>query len=174
MTSLRITSVIIFLSLCLTSSIKAQQNKFDIGVEGGPGVSQFRGDYSLSFQPILAGAAGVTFQYNFPKIISIRTCLDYERLGWKDYYTGWFPLPPTYGSVSTMNRFDYLTFPILAQASFGKKIRVFFNAGAHISYDLRSGYFQNFDISGMSSTRYLDMTDYYKQFDFGISIGLYF
>jgi len=170
MIHLRYISSLVFISLLLSASLFAQQNKFDIGVEGGPGISKFYGSDASHLQPIVAGSAGVAFQYNFPKIFSIRTGLDYERKGWEATVT----FIDVYGNpvATTLDNFhfDYLTIPVLARATFGKKVRFFVNAGPYFSVLLRTAGILG-GSTGIIPQEIVNATSTFKPFDFGISAG---
>ena len=54
----------------------AQQNRITIGVEGGISLATLSTDdsnYEDVYESRTGYAAGIAFQYNFPKVISLRT-----------------------------------------------------------------------------------------------------
>ncbi len=160
---LLLSAVLSFSSVCLC----AQFNNIYLGPEGGPGVTFLWGNSQILQDrvPIVAGTAGYAFQYNFTKIFSIRTDLAYERAG-TDYlnYTSFTNYP-----ITRRSEFNYLTLPILARATFGKKVGFFINAGPYISVLLRE-----VDIAedALSNKIIEYHTGYYKRPDIGISEGL--
>ncbi|WP_430407015.1 porin family protein [Fluviicola sp.] len=71
-------------------------------------------------------STGLTLQYNCKKIFSIRTGLSYQQKGYRP--------TKTYDVAKTTLRFDYLTIPILARFTFGKKVHFFVNVGVFGSF----------------------------------------
>src|ERR1041385_5490376 len=75
-------------------------NKVDAGIQSGPSIIFIRGDRVLSqFQkPALSYSGGISFQYNFSKIIQIHTEINYERKGSLEKTP--FYLTDQYGNVT--------------------------------------------------------------------------
>jgi hypothetical protein len=149
----------------------AQVNNIYIGPEGGPGLGVLWGssDAKQDRVPIAAGTAGYAFQYNFTKIISIRTDLAYERAGTD--YAWWLQInqtgPPS--KVRVKDQFDYMTVPILTRATFGERIGFFVDAGPYFGalMAMREIWLQP-DLP-KSVTNYVS---FFKRFDIGITEGL--
>lgn len=148
-----------------------QNNKFDIGVDGSPTLSFLRGNDIIdnSHKSTISFAGGLFFQYNFKKIISLRTNIFFERKG--SIFTSQAndingnPL----GEITTNTNFDYLTFPVLVRATFGKKVQYFVNAGPYFGYLIK----QTLVSKGANvPTTRRDNTSLDKRFDIGISTGL--
>src|SRR5436190_2235459 len=61
----------------------AQQNRFDGGIEGGPSLISLWGNETISTynKSTIGYSAGLFLQYSFPKLISFRTGIYYERKG---------------------------------------------------------------------------------------------
>jgi hypothetical protein len=152
-------------------NICGQTNKFDIGCEGGPSLISLRGNNILkqSNKGTIGFSGGLFFQYNFKKVISIRTNIAYERKG----YASTANLTDANGKVlSEINYnaiFDYATCPILLRATFGHRIKYFVNAGPYFGFLIK----QTFVMKGANyPTTTYDNTSQDKRLDTGISVGL--
>jgi hypothetical protein len=158
-------------SFLITSSFSfAQDNKFDIGIEGGPSLISLRGNVAINNQTTTAGFLGGVFcQYNFSKVFSLRTGLAYEQKGTSSPSFVNDNLGNVLGQVNVRSQFNYLTMPLLVRATFGQKIKYFVNAGPYY------GYLINQKLETASTTFKRDFTDntfFYNRADFGISTGL--
>lgn len=155
----------------IAGTTHAQTNKFDIGVEGGPSLISLRGNTIIDqFHASTAGfSGGFSFQYNFQKVISLRTNIAFERKGSVLTSPVVDILGNSLGEASTYSNFEYLTLPILVRATFGKKIQFFVNAGPYFGYLIQ----QNFVTKGknLPTTKSEDKS-IVKQFDTGISTGV--
>jgi hypothetical protein len=60
-----------------------QRNAFDLGMEGGAGMTWLRGNdfINYSHKPAIGFSNGIYFQYNLRKMVSFRAGLAYERKG---------------------------------------------------------------------------------------------
>lgn len=118
-------------------------SKFDLGISGGPGMISLRGNKIIEdyHQPDIGFASGITAQYNFPKIISVRAEFGFARKGSQlnEVLTFIDENGNTIGSDKAVvkNRFDYLQFPLVIRASAGKKLKYFVNAGMYYGYLLK-------------------------------------
>lgn len=150
--------------------VAGQQNKIDIGFEGGPGITFLRGNEILSTYNKLKidFSCGIFFQYNFPKTFSIRTNITFERKG-----SSWsFSTTDLNGNLTVIkghSNLDYLTVPVLFRLTFGKKITYYFNAGIFMGYLISQKYIYH-NIGFLPS----DHTSEYRSFDMGISGGIGF
>ena len=164
----------IFLVLLLQTVLGTtygQTNKFDIGVEGGPSLIFLRGNDLIdnNHKPAIGFSGGLFFQYNFKKVVSLRTNIAFERKGsvFTEQSTDINGNP--LGKINTNTNFDYLTFPILVRATFGKRVQYFINAGPYFGYLIK----QASVIKGDNvPTITIDNTLLDKRFDIGISAGL--
>ncbi len=164
--SLKILTLLLFFA---SNFAQAQNSMFELGLEGGPNLNTFRiHSYSYSdVRPKIYGSGGLIFQYNTRKILSLKTGFSYQRKG----FEGVSPLPGGTGVYTAS--YDYITLPLLVKASFGKKTRLFINAGPYFGflmagkYDFKAntpdGVFHNSGSIDLSS---------YKQFDLGITSGI--
>lgn len=160
------------------SSVSAfgQQNKFDVGLVSGPSIAVLHGnDIINDFHKVaLMGSGGAYFQYNFPKLFSIRADFQFERKGSrlsdKIYYTDQEGNIIDSDDWKSYSRFDYLTVPLLFRASFGKKIKYFVNVGVFTSFLLKQSD-KNLETKFFPTTTY-DNTENFKRFDFGVTAGV--
>jgi len=162
--------VIVFI-LC-SSLTFAQTNKFEVGLEMGPSLVSFRGNDILDNNNDLSFgfSSGLTFQYNFPKLISIRTNISFERKTLTTQYMVTDQYGNETGEITFHSYFDYLTIPILGRLTFGKKINFFVNAGPYIGYLIKQT--DVVEAFGEFEKTKTDNTDNYKRTDFGITTGL--
>jgi len=144
---MKINTIIIL--LFITTQTFAQQNKFEIGINGGANLSTMRGSstYDFSYKP--GATFSLMFQYNASKMFSIHSNISYENKG--TYIT--FPDSEWSGSSKSTFEFQYITIPVLARLNFGTKAKFFINAGPYIGYLLRPDWVDN-------------------SFDFGLTTGI--
>lgn len=142
----------------------AQYNNFYIGPEGGPGLAFLWGNGAnkTNEKAAVSGYVAYTFQYNFNKIISLRTEAAYEREG------GTYSLGPATQHLKS----DYMTLPVLARATFGKKVNFFINAGPYWSVLIKLVNQNKDSFSG--TTTVTDETSRCKRLDAGITTGVGF
>ena len=148
-----------------------QTNKFDVGAEGGPSLIFLRGNNLIdkNHKPAMGFSGGLFFQYNFKKVVSLRTSIAFERKGsvFTEQSTDINGNP--LGEINTNTNFDYLTFPILLRATFGKKVQYFINAGPYFGYLIKQ---TSVSKGNNIPTTTIDNTLLDKRFDLGISAGL--
>jgi hypothetical protein len=148
-----------------------QRTIFDIGIEGSPTVTFLRGNDFIdnNHKPTTGFTGGLFFQYNFKKIISLRTNIAFERKGSvltsQTTDINGNPL----GEFTTNTHFDYLTLPILVRATFCKKVQFFVNAGPYFGYLIKQTFVSKGDNIPTSTS---DNTSLNNRFDTGISTGL--
>lgn len=137
---------VIFLSVILPFLSQGQSKGFQLGIEGGPGLTTIRSDPFISPSNAIwgsfGGAVGFTLKYNISDRLALKTSFGYE--------TG---KPGPHEQVKYLN---YLTIPILFQVKFGMKPMFFINLGPYFSYLLPSRTY------GW----------HYKEFDAGVSMGV--
>ncbi len=151
---------IIFLFFCSVST-KAQDDKIlnhklSLGIKQGISISNTYGGPNLDDSQIkksertgiTSGAIGI---YSFSDIFSLKIELNYEQKGfrtemWIDSITffsdsgGAYTCKNSYFGWDATNKYDYLTMPILANIHFGKKFKVFFEAGTYYGFLLSARY----------------------------------
>jgi len=152
------------------SPLLAQQNRFTIGISGGPSFSNFHGlkQRGVDYKDGNYFAAGVSFQYNLPKILSLTSGFLYERKGG----LGQIPFTNAQGALISMGtlelRYDYAVIPLMLRATFGKKVNLFVNAGGYAAF-LNSAQ-QRFLATKLPSISQ-NTTDAFKRYDLGTSAG---
>ncbi len=125
-----------FISIGITS-IQAQSNRYDWGIEGGPNLSTVRtvNNPYLDAKPRVLGSGGFIFQYNTKKILSFKTGFSYQRKGFQSQDFLYVDNNGNYiGEGKDLFSLDYITLPILVKASFGKKVQFFVNAGPYAGF----------------------------------------
>jgi len=149
-----------------------QVNKFDFGIEGGPSLASLRGnDFIKDFNdPTIGFSCGLTFQYNFQKLISIRTNIAFERKGSKSKIRATAIAGNPVGEITTHSNFDYLTLPILARLTFGNKVKFFVNVGPYLGYLIKQTYVTD-AINEFPKSK-TDNTSNFKRIDLGLTTGL--
>lgn len=158
----------------LTFLSYGQTNLLDIGVEGGLGVASLRGrgnDFITKSDHIrISYEKGLFIQYNFKKIISIKTGAYYAKKGSSTRIPIFFDLPgPAIDTIKGEESFDYITVPLLVKVTFGNKIRYFINAGPYMGFLLKQT--EQYGPIRQSPQTTLDGTDSYKKTEKGISTG---
>ena len=163
------------LSITSIGSLRAQNSMFDLGLEGGPNLSTVNitsSIFKVNSEPTIYGSGGFIFQYNFKNFLSIKTGFSYQAKGFqvKDLlFTDASGNILSTGKMST--RLDYLTFPVLVKASFGKKVQFFVNAGPYAGYLLQK--IDRTKINGGTTTDQDDLsTSGLNRWDFGVSGGI--
>ena len=157
----------------LTTTIAAQPNKFEAGIEGGGSLRFLWGNalVRLSNNAVIGFAGGAAFQYNFPKYFSIRTSLLFERKGNGSKGTALNYTGGNEGTYTLRSNFDYLTLPVLFRASFGKKVKYFVNAGPYFGYLIKETYkIKGTNIPSTST----ENTNYFQRPDVGLTAGIGF
>ncbi|MFN8713560.1 MAG: porin family protein [Bacteroidota bacterium] len=165
-------SVFLFFLFTLTLTATAQINKLDIGAEGGFSLASLRGNEVIdSYHDTRIGYSGGLFvQYNFRKIISVRTGGYYERKGSSLEFLFTDINGTIIGTFKGKENFNYLTVPLLVRATFGQKLNYFVNAGPYIGFLMKkTEYTEAFQsIPEITS----DQTDLFKKTETGLSFGI--
>ncbi len=156
----------------LTFASFGQSSPLNVGFEGGFGLATLRGndyiDKNHSSKP--GYSAGVFVQYNFSKILSLRSGTCFEQKGssfefWVTEQNG-----EQIGPIQGKMNFNFLNVPVLLRASFGKKITYFANAGPYISFLLRQT--EHNDAFSSYPEINADRTGDFTKVDAGLSAGL--
>jgi hypothetical protein len=164
---------LIFIAIITIKILTAnsQTNKFEIGAEGGPSLIFIHGNEILEkyHDPSLGFAGGISFQYNFYKILSLRTGLSYERKGcWAKFKVS-DVLGQITGEATNHTNYDYITIPILLRATFCKKVKFFINVGPYFGYLIQCISVTKGDDVPYTKWNY---TSQMKRFDAGITTGI--
>lgn len=168
--------IILIACLFIIMNGYSQRNKIDAGLEGGFNISSLRrtylGEYQKGYSNLIAYSGGGFLQYNFPKIISVRTGAYYEKKGatYKEDVT----IIQTTGGViektGVKENFEYLLVPVLIKATFGSKINYFVNAGPYVGFLLKQT--KSIDSYDGKPAEEREFTDNYSRTEYGLSAGL--
>nr|WP_294862666.1 porin family protein [uncultured Fluviicola sp.] len=126
--------ILTFISIGITSLNAQSLNRYDWGIEGGPNLSTFKDQPRFDARVKMFFSGGVCFQYNSRKIFSLRMGLSYQKKGYQEEVKDKGSSGIVYSSIDMTFNYHYLTLPILARATFGKKVKFFINAGPYASY----------------------------------------
>ena len=167
---INIKSVFIALAFLTAGTAYGQASSFEIGIEGGPSLISLRGNETINnhHKTTIGYSAGFSLQYNFKKIISLRTNIAYEKKGSivraerTDIYGN------SLGEIDIHTNFDYLTLPVLVRVTFGENVQYFINAGPYFGHLIK----QTFVSEDYNGQQTIDNTFNDKRFDVGISTGL--
>jgi hypothetical protein len=168
----KLRNLILGILLFNSSLVFGQTKNFNIGIEGGPSlISLYGNDMVKSYNELSLGfSGGLSFQYNFSKLVALRTNLSFERKG----LTSKIQETDEYGNpieeLTFHSNFNYLTLPLLGRLDFGKRINFYVNVGPYLGYLLSSR--EITEASGDFPKSEIDDTDDYKKLDFGITSGL--
>lgn len=168
--------ITIFISILFINPIYSQDSNIEIGIEGGPSLTFFRGESNQTrfSDPSFTSVLGVTFQKNFSKTFSLRTGLAYENKGAiiQDVFTNDTGSP--IGSYESRFSYHYLNIPLLAKLSFGNKTKFFLNGGPFLGYLIKRTFSYPLISVGKEApiTSTIDNTKYSKRIDLGLSGGL--
>jgi len=163
------------LLLFLAFSSFAQNNKYDIGLEGGPSLMYMYGNTVIvKNNPWISVSTGAAFQYNVPKIflkrltLSVKTGLYYDRKGDEKTFSSINPSGIQETNVKLHLNLNYLTVPVLAKASIlaGKGVKVFVDAGPYLSVLINAqASFSNGEPNTINTSNF-------KRVDSGVQAGI--
>ena len=154
----------------------AQNQKLEIGLEGGPNVANvYSNPPSDKGGDLYNYSIGIASQYNLSDRFSIRASFDYEKKGFEQVFgfVGNVNNYPTPYSVLEPNYLNYIALPVMVKATFGNKIHYFFDAGLYVGYLLdATSYYPMSDSSGNfeRNVKHND-TSLYHRIDPGICFG---
>jgi len=159
---------------CASLSANAQSLKWQMGFEAGPSTTTiYSQNVDFQFTPTPGYWAGLSSQYNANKWISVRLQLNYERKGG---YRGPFSITDdngvTVGSWDLRLANNYITSPLLIRAQFGKRNKVFIDAGAFGGFLISATTTVRKLTSKSTSSRTVEITQYRNLFDYGFCGGL--
>ena len=163
-------TVLIFalLSFFINESF-GQNSKYEIGAEGGAGLTSLRGDSNASFDAALGFTGGISFQYNISKFFSFRTNISYEKKGARDKITYVDINGSEIGESYMHVNYSYIVLPLLARVSFGKDIKFIVNGGPYLGYLTKST--SVYDAIAEVPEVTNDNTGNTERFDFGLTAG---
>lgn len=154
-----------------SSILFSQSNKIDIGIEAGPSLKSLRGsDFLESSGSSVGFSGGLTFQYNFTKLFSLRTNISYERKGSEMDFLFTDEFGNQFDEITLRSNFDYLTIPLLARFTFGEKLRFHVNAGPNVGYLVKQA--DILDAYATIPESETNNIDVFERLDFGLTTGL--
>jgi len=156
----------------LTLTVFGQINMIDIGVEGGFSAASLRGNeiIDMHHKSRIGYSGGVFGQFNFKKVISIRTGAYFENKGSLTESAMTDQTGQSLGTIRIKQNFDFITIPLLVRATFGKKLNYFVNVGAYYGILLKQT--ESMDPFQDYPEMTFDRTHNYKRDEVGISTGL--
>lgn len=160
----------LFLTVLLATTARAQSHKFEIGIQGSPSLIGLRGNEMVNdaTQTGLGLSAGIAAQYRLTQKLALQTSIGFERKGSFSKGVILDTSGNTIGDVKCLQQFDYLVLPILLRFHFGKQQQFYVNVGPYLGYLLRQNNTVKSDI--FPDYCYSDMA-YFKHLDAGVSAG---
>ncbi len=159
--------------------------KMEFGISAGPGYSVFFNQNPVQSprngkRPVFGSvAAGISYQYNFTKMIGLHIETNYERKGDIYYLNSSWDGNSTFNSSSAYDRIDYVTVPVMARFTFGKHVRFFVNGGVYAGVTIAARrvmndtYYQPGSEGTFKQTSIkTDITNDVRSFDAGAAMGL--
>jgi len=147
-------------------------NHIYLGTEVGPNIAFLYGntmlfDYNV---PGFGFSTGISFQYNFKKIFSLKTNVFFERK--TECRKGQIEIYDELGNSLGMGKghtnFDYIILPVLFRINIGNQIKFFVNVGPYFGLLL-----QEKEIGKVPGKDKITVLRYWnKQFDMGMSLGI--
>ena len=145
----------------------AQQPRFELGAQVGPGLTALRGNRSVDqTDALLAPAAGLTFQVDLSEHFGIRLGAGYQRKGVRDEVLFTDVNGTRTGTVDVTYATDFLTFPLMARYAFGQATRFSIGLGPYAGMLLQAK--ETWSGTGLQGGD-VDRTDDLEPWDFGIS-----
>ncbi|MBI9039206.1 MAG: PorT family protein [Bacteroidales bacterium] len=166
----KLRNLVLIILISSSSLIFGQTNKFEVGLEMGPSLKSLYGNDALANDVSIGFLGGLTFQYNFSKLVSIRTNISFERKGLTTKSIAIDVNGNVIGEIKFHSNFDYLSVPLLCRFTIGKEINFFANAGPYLSYLIKQQDKSN-AIGEYPETK-IDNTHNFKRLDFGLTYGL--
>jgi len=174
----------IFLSVllfCYTGKSFAQISKQEIGSEVGIVAAEVSGiQPPNNVIPNYGISVSIVGQYNFTDLFSIKSGLGFVEKGYATTQVLYLqsnidPKTGFTGNSGNINNYyptSYIELPILAKATFGKKIKFFANAGPYFGLLLIA--MENVSVNETNQPPKSfsnNVTEYYKRVDMGICFG---
>lgn len=138
--------------------IKPESAKMEFGIHGGPGNSIFFNERPMQNprnpkRPVyFGGVLGLSYQYNFTQNVALHIETNYERKGDIYYSIASWDNANVFHEQFAYDRISYVTLPVTARFSAGKRVRFFFDAGLYAGLQVSSQ-------RVVSDTRYTPVTE---------------
>lgn len=155
------------LVLLAAQPVSAQTPRFDLGLLAGPSLSWLRGSAVIDgADALLTPAAGLTFQVDLSERFGIRLGAGYQRKGMSEEVSFTDVNGTPTGTADVAYITDYLTFPLMARATFGKSTRFSVGLGPYAGMLLQAQ--ERWSGEGLEGGAN-DRTDDLEPWDFGLS-----
>ncbi len=165
--------LILILSAVFQSiNVSAQRKGFSLGIEGGPGIRTLYGDGVSDLHSTTGFAVGLTAQYSFSEMLSLRSGISYDLKGATEKDITFSDNAGNEIGVGDLDyNFEYLSLPFMFRATITMDdFSVFGNLGVFGAYLTKEETkVRDVDIEGGNS---IDLTDRYTDFDMGSALGL--
>lgn len=164
-------ALLLSLLIAISFSAFAQNSSFQpewaFGINGGPTFSKMRFSPSISQTNLLQYSGGVTVRYISENHFGIQGELNYSMRGWEDLTDDIF-LNKYHRSLT------YLELPLMTHLYFhmGKRMRVVFNVGPQIAYNLSEKWEMEL-YNGSEAREYYELP-IQRKFDYGVKGGIGF
>jgi hypothetical protein len=123
-------------------------------------------DFYDKSDALLGAAAGLTFQYELSPVFGVRLGAGYQHKGLREQLTITDVNGTSLGTGDVFFTTDYITFPLMARASFGKGTRFSVGFGPYAGMLLKAQ--DRWSAEGYAGGT-TDRTDNFEPWDFGIS-----
>ncbi|HRG89528.1 MAG TPA: outer membrane beta-barrel protein [Chitinophagales bacterium] len=136
--------LLLTVSIGIATQAQTTRYRFELAAEGGPGFSYIYGAGAKQLKkqsPLLSYTTGLGLRYNTPKVAGIYTGVYIERKGFDWPIAG----ATADGKSKTLHyyaQYNYVTIPVMINATVGKKVQFFVNAGGYVSALFRIHTFQ--------------------------------
>ncbi len=155
----------IFIVMGFPTINQAQEVTHEIGIKTGINYFVWTNEfYTGLFKSQIRPNIGVEYQVNLMKRFSLKTSVNYQKNVFTQDYSPWSPMDGYEIDISTpynsklIYKNEHLFIPILANWSFGNKIKFFMNIGPSLNYEYNfTGEFDyntNKEISGFGYTNF--------------------
>ena len=148
-----------------------QSYKINIGLEASPSITGLRGNETLAQynKATIGFSTGAFLEYCFREILSIHAGFGLERKVAAAEKNVTDLNGNIIANVPSRSNFDYWFFPIFLKATFGKKLKYFFDAGPYFGYLIQQN--DIYKLADNSSTT-VNVTNLDKRFDSGLTSGV--
>lgn len=147
----------------------SQNSKWSVGIEGGPGLRNFRSkdhhtNYFYKKNPYhLNYTFGDFIEYHIKGKFSLKADFLFEKKGGRAYMPTIFAIAMP---IKVLLNTNYLSIPVLAKFSFGRKVKFFVNVGPYVGFFLGLGTRHYGLAYGALSSSSI------KPFDLGLTTGM--
>lgn len=143
-----------------------------VGIQGGPAYNSFRGNEWIEdlYEPSMGFMTGITLDHHFSSLFSVVSSLNYEQKQLRGTLLGTDETGMILGDIDFHANFQYLTWPLLARATFGEGIQFFADAGPYLGFLLKQK--EKMEASWKDMVVETDNTENFKTVEFGLIAGI--